>query len=69
MAENACMIEEVIRDSVKQGGGNSRFARLSPHLAPMLAARCEKLQNVAGKCGENNQKAITLRLFSLLVCR
>jgi len=43
MAENPSMIAEVIHEGIKNKAGNSHFVRLSPHLAPMLAARYGKL--------------------------
>jgi hypothetical protein len=56
MAENACMIAEVIRGSIKKQAGNSGFVRLSPHLAPMLAARYGKLHNCVVICCYDRQK-------------
>jgi hypothetical protein len=56
MAENACMIEEVIHDRVKKEAGNSGFVRLSPHLALMLAARYGKLINNTLTCRYHRQK-------------
>jgi hypothetical protein len=43
MAENACMIAEVVREGIKSRAGNGGFVRFSPHLASMLAARYGKL--------------------------
>ncbi|MDR7091918.1 hypothetical protein [Cellvibrio fibrivorans] len=50
MAENACMIAEVMREGIKNKAVNSGFARLSPHLASMLATRYGKLTKNVVNC-------------------